>query len=137
MSKDVQKPLILIADKEKPMQRSLSIILENQGFDVIVADNGRSALDIIVDGKKKLNLVLIDAQLPLLSSLDILEYMKNCNMDIPCIVVGFEKIDDLYPFIRRGCRNYIEKPFTAETIIASVSIALKGGLRNNKKNTIL
>lgn len=122
-----KKPLILIVDKEKPMQRALYMILVMEGYDpVVVVDNGRSVLEVIHAYKKKLDLILIDIDLTGLSVIDVLEDMNKNNIRIPFILMGYINRENRIDLILSGCSNFIEKPFTIENIIASVSTVLKG-----------
>lgn len=104
------------------------MILVMEGYDpVVVVDNGRSVLEVIHAYKKKLDLILIDIDLTGLSVIDVLEDMNKNNIRIPFILMGYINRENHIDLILSGCSNFIEKPFTIENIIASVSTVLKGG----------
>jgi len=118
-----EKQRILVVDDEQTVRYFLQRALENAGYDVITASDGREALDKV--SQFDVSLVLLDIVMPGLDGFEVLEHMRQYE-DIPVIMlsgIGGEttKIDTL----ALGADDYITKPFSVEELLARIQAKLR------------
>jgi two-component system KDP operon response regulator KdpE len=118
-----EKQRILVVDDEQTVRDFLQKALENAGYDVITASDGREALDKV--SQFDVSLVLLDIVMPGLDGYEVLEHMRQYE-DIPVIMlsgIGGEttKIDTL----ALGADDYITKPFSVEELLARIQAKLR------------
>ena len=115
---------ILAIDDEEIVRKSCDRILRPAGYDIDTSADGPSALEMI--GTKKYDLVLTDLKMP---SMDGLEVMGEIKKRLPeakvIIVTGYSTLDNAVKATMTGAYNYIEKPFSPESLLAVVRDALK------------
>lgn len=118
-----RNPLLLIVDDERAIQRFLRPALEENGFDVVEASTGKSALDLAVS--KKPDLILLDLSLPDLDGLEVLERLREWT-SAPVIVVSArgQEIDKITG-LDAGADDYLTKPFGVEELLARIRVALR------------
>lgn len=101
---------ILIVDDEPLIQTLLKKILTREGYNILLAQNGQEAIEIV--GAKKVDIVLSDMDMPGMNGMELL---KNIKKDRPEIgVVMMTGAGDLYTVkdaIILGADEYITKPF--------------------------
>jgi two-component system chemotaxis response regulator CheY len=117
---------ILIVDDSSLSRRTLRRILESAGYEVVEADDGMTALEVYFLEKPKL--VLLDLVMKGMYGLDVL--VKLREMDPRALVVVASA--DIQSSTRKmvdeaGALGFINKPFVAEQVIASVEAALAEG----------
>lgn len=103
---------ILIVDDEPKNLKLLKDILEVSGYAVLVAGNGREAIDSALLHKPAL--ILMDLNLPVLDGLSATKILKNNpeTKDIPVLVLsGLGITEDKDKVYSAGCDGYISKPF--------------------------
>ncbi len=100
---------ILVIDDEEYIRDSMIGFLEDFGFDVIEAENGRMGLDLFE--KQSPNLVLCDLRMPEMDGLEVLSKVVQINSKIPIIIIsGAGNISDTMGALRLGAWDYIIKP---------------------------
>ncbi len=116
---------VLVIDDEKHIRQSLADYLEDNGFDVITAENGRQGLEFIAGEKP--DLVLLDLRMPEMDGLNVLEQGRRIIPDLPVIVIsGANRIEDVVKALRYGAWDYLEKPIQNFSVLAhSVNQALE------------
>jgi DNA-binding NtrC family response regulator len=116
---------ILVAEDEQHMRHTLSLILKKAGYRVSKAGDGYEALKIIVDtrnGTRPVDLLLTDIQMPGLTGIELIAQLEQLNISLPILVItGYGDEDTVIELKYVGYAEYIEKPFTAETLLESVS----------------
>lgn len=89
----------------------LSVILEKNGCEVLVAGTGREGVELAI--RERPDLVLLDIQLPDMNGLEVLKTIRSSevNGDIPVIAVtSLAMHGDREKMLAAGCDGYIEKP---------------------------
>lgn len=117
------KPLILVVDDEEGIRETLSEILEDENYDVIIASSGEEALEIF---KKELpDLVFLDIWLPGIDGIETLKEMKSLKKDTPVIMIsGHGSIELAVKAMQIGACDFIEKPFSIDRVVVSSKNAL-------------
>ena len=114
---------ILIVDDEKMILNLLSHNLSKEGYNVIEATDGLTAIDIAQE--KKPDLILLDVMLPKLDGLSVCKRIKNI-MNVPILMVTAkdEELDKIIG-LELGADDYITKPFSVRELLARVKANLR------------
>ena len=111
----MNQPKILIADDELSITKGLSAVLSDEGYDVVVAQDGKKALDHL--GADSFGVVLADLMMPKLDGLALLKELQRLGIPTECIIVtGQGTVDSAVQAMREGAYDYIEKPLNAEKL---------------------
>jgi DNA-binding NtrC family response regulator len=111
----MNQPKILIADDELSITKGLSAVLSDEGYEVVVAQDGKKALDLL--GADSFGLVLADLMMPKLDGLALLKELQRLGIPTECIIVtGQGTVDSAVQAMREGAYDYIEKPLNAEKL---------------------
>jgi two-component system nitrogen regulation response regulator NtrX len=114
---------VLIVDDEEGIRESLKLILEDH-YDLILAENGPTALDIL-DKNKDIGLMLMDIKMPKVNGLDVLKLTKEKHSVPVVIVTGYRSVETAAEASKLGACGYIVKPFKSEEILDTVKKNLK------------
>ncbi len=122
----MSKKIVFIED-EPALQKSLTMSLKSEGFDVASAFDGESGFNLILESKP--DLVLLDLILPKMDGFTVLEKVKKTPeiSDIPVIVLtNLEETEDVERIIGLGATNYLIKAnYKVEEITAKVKETLE------------
>jgi signal transduction histidine kinase len=117
-------PLILTIDDEKLIRNSFKAILEDNGYEVIQAENGQIGLEKIREHRP--DLILCDLQMPKMNGLEVVRTVKAEFEKIPILMVsGAGVLDDAIEAVRLGAWDYLVKPlFNLDILLQAVKRAL-------------
>ena len=112
---------ILIVDDEVGPRESLRMILKPI-YEVHSAENGQQAINFI--SQRKVDLVTLDLNMPVLPGIEVLKEIKKLQPDTEVMIVtGYGTLSNAQEAIRYGAGGFISKPFNVADIIAIVSKA--------------
>jgi signal transduction histidine kinase len=115
---------ILVVDDEVAALKTLSAALEDIGYSVTTAINGRGALEQIK--KHPFNILITDIQLPDISGLEILEMAKEINPETAVVMItGHASIETAVEAINDGAYAYVLKPAAISELETIISNALR------------
>jgi len=116
-------PLILVVDDEPKIARLARDYLEKNGFRVITAADGQSALTIA--RREKPDLVILDLMLPQIDGREVCRILRR-ESDLPIIMLTAlsEEIDQVTG-LEIGADDYITKPFSVRALVARVRALLR------------
>lgn len=116
---------ILIVDDSEIDRAVLKSILEYE-FELLEADNGYSALDIILKKKEPIDAVLLDVSMPFLDGLSVLRILRENSLDdVPVFMITAEATkDNIEKASQYHIAEFIKKPFDREDILNRVSSKL-------------
>jgi two-component system response regulator ResD len=113
------KQTILIVDDELRIRKLVADFLVREGYNILEADNGRSALDILAAAK--VDLVILDVMMPEHDGLTVCkEIRKNSNIPIIMLTAKGEEVDQLFAF-EIGADEYVTKPFSPKILTARIT----------------
>lgn len=115
------KRKILIAEDEVINQQILAMILQSE-YDVLLADNGQRALDILHEHYKEISLVLLDLVMPVMDGFEVLKVVQEDPLlkRIPVIILTSDKSAEVES-LKLGAQDFIVKPYDMpEVIIARI-----------------
>ena len=119
------KPRILIAD-DSAMNRAILVEMLGDGYDILEAENGREAVQIL-QGGSEIDLLLLDITMPEMDGFEVLEQMKRCGWikEVPVIMISAEN-DSAY--VERaydmGATDFIGRPFDMAVVRRRVTNTL-------------
>jgi signal transduction histidine kinase len=115
---------ILVVDDERVVRDGCHRVLTGKGFEVLTAENGREAMDILAD--KLVDVILLDLKMPVMSGEEVLE--KTCDLygAIPVIVItGHGTIDTAVGCMKKGAYDFITKPFQIDQFLLTINRAVE------------
>ena len=119
-----QKGKILIADDEPGIRRVICLLLEEEGYEVKAVENGKEAIDILLQYRP--DLVLLDQQMPMMTGVEALEKIKSLNPDqIVIFITAFGSVSLAVDAVKKGAYDFIEKPFDNDKLILTVNRAVE------------
>ena len=114
---------ILIVDDEPLTRRSLYEILKFDGYEVITADDGLAALEIIK--KAPPQIAIVDLKMPRLDGLGLLKEIKANSIKTEVILItGYGSIETAVEAMKQGAFDYISKPIVDSEIKINTAISL-------------
>lgn len=120
---------VLVVDDSMVARNIIKNGLQPMGYQVIQAPNGQEALDLLKHDAERIELVLLDWNMPVLNGYETLvaiRNMKSCN-HIKILMVSTESEDDFIDrALEAGANGYLPKPFTVEELTAKVTATIKG-----------
>ena len=118
----VQKT-ILVVDDEQPIIDILVYNLKKEGYNVIEANDGVTAVDMALEQKP--DLILLDIMLPRLDGLSVCKRIKN-SLNVPILMLTAKdgEIDKILG-LELGADDYITKPFSVRELMARVKANLR------------
>jgi DNA-binding response OmpR family regulator len=118
---------ILIADDEEDIRNLIKISLEENGYTVFAAQNGREAWDILAS--QDVHLAILDVMMPVMDGFNLLRKIRE-HSTIPVIFLTArtDEIDKVLG-LGLGADDYIAKPFSVAELLARVGAQLR---RNNE-----
>jgi len=129
---------LLVVDDNKVNRLLLGRGLEQQGHQVVFAENGRQAFELL--GSQRFDLVLLDIQMPEMDGYQVLEQIvHNPELrDIPVIMTtAMEELDSVVKCIELGAEDYLTKPVNPVLLRARLNASLeKKRLRDQQRELI-
>jgi len=116
---------ILVVDDDFLNRVVLSTSLQEQGYEVAMAENGVQALEML--GSEPFDVVLLDLVMPELDGFQVLERMKadSVQREIPVIVISaLDEMESILRCIEMGATDYLPKPFDAALLRARLNASL-------------
>jgi DNA-binding NtrC family response regulator len=119
-----QKASLLIIDDDAAVRKTLSKILEGEGYLVETVANGKEAME--VSKKQFFNVALIDVRLPDVDGTELLERLKETEPKmVKIIVTGYASLQNAIDAVNKGADGYVLKPFDADALLAMIEKHLK------------
>ena len=107
---------ILIIDDDPGVLSSLSLFLEDGGYEVIKADDGNIGLDLFRNQQP--DVIILDLRMPKTDGLDVLQKVTQKNPDLPVIVLsGTGVMNDAVTALRLGAWDFLQKPIEDLSVI--------------------
>jgi DNA-binding NtrC family response regulator len=117
------KKTVLVVDDEKNIRRTLQLVLEGEGYQVLGAETAEQGLAILASPETPVDLAIFDIKLPKMSGLEAIERIRKDEVirDTPIIVIsGHASVSDAVHAIKLGASDFFEKPLNRERVLVSV-----------------
>jgi len=101
---------VLLVEDDTQLNTTITSYLETKPFEVTSVEDGDEAIDTIDD--HNFDLYLIDINIPSISGLELLKYIRQTNIHVPIIIITASlEINNLTQAYESGCNEYLKKPF--------------------------
>ena len=115
---------VLVVEDELPMQTVLKDCLEAEGYRVLTASNGQSALDRAL--AEQPDLVLLDVMMPQLNGFAVCSELRRLGKTVPVLMLTAKgMVEDRVRGLDVGADDYLVKPFSTEELLARVRALLR------------
>lgn len=122
---------ILIVDDDKEICDLLEIYINNEGFEVIKAQDGREAYDLFLE--KEPRLLILDVMMPKMDGLEVVKLIRE-ESQVPILMLSAKARDvDKIRGLARGADDYVVKPFNPLEVVARVKSLLRRCAYGTKK----
>jgi two-component system response regulator PilR (NtrC family) len=112
---DRRQPRILVVDDERSMRELLAIMLRREGYEVLLAENGKSAVAALE--RQSVDILISDIKMPDMSGVDVLRAAKRVDPDILGIMItAFASTETAVEAMRLGACDYLSKPFDVDLV---------------------
>ncbi len=117
---------ILVVDDEEVVRQTAKMALQHYGHNVLLAENGQQALDVIRQHPGEISLVILDMTMPVMSGEEAFQHIEEIAPQLPVIAsTGYTKQEAIQRFSGRQVVGFIQKPYTAVQLGRSVKTALE------------
>jgi two-component system response regulator PilR (NtrC family) len=112
---DRRPPRILVVDDERSMREMLQIVLRREGYEVLLAENGRAAIELLE--REPVDILISDIKMPDISGVEVLRAAKKIDQDILGIMItAFASTETAVEAMRLGACDYLSKPFDIDLL---------------------
>jgi two-component system, LuxR family, response regulator FixJ len=123
---------IFIVDDDDAVRDSLKLLLETAGFSVMAFPTGMAFLETVAPTAQ--GCVLMDVRMPGMGGLEVHQELRRRNSALPVIVItGHGDVPLAVRAMKAGAADFIEKPFTDETILGGIRRALELGQESRQE----
>jgi DNA-binding response OmpR family regulator len=123
MEKTTRAYRVLVVEDDAAISRVLQLELEHEGYQVTVARDGLSGLELAL---KEPDLVLLDLMLPRMDGMEICKRVR-AKSRVPIIMLtAKDRVPDRVAGLDMGADDYLTKPFSTEELLARVRARLRG-----------
>jgi DNA-binding response OmpR family regulator len=121
---------ILIVDDEPSFRFGAAIALKKSGYKTSEAGDGEEALTLILNAQKRdepFDLLLVDIEMPKMSGIELMDELKKNDISIPIFAfTGFGNKELIIELLRKGCAEFLDKPFEPQELVKRVGGILHG-----------
>jgi len=119
---------VLIVDDEADIRKVVRMTLQKAGYEVLEAENGEKAIEVINTGENRLllDIIICDIRMPKVNGIEAIAYFRQNYPRVPLIVLtGFPDTDMATSLLRQGVVDYLVKPVEGEKLRAAVARAME------------
>lgn len=115
---------ILVVDDDESIRQVLATILEEEGYVVDTAENGREAIE--KSNAKFYNLALVDIRLPDMEGTKLLSAMRESTPKmVKIIITGYPSMQNAVEAVNKGADAYILKPLNMDNVLNTIKEQMK------------
>jgi two-component system phosphate regulon sensor histidine kinase PhoR len=124
---------ILLVDDETRFRETSARLLTARGFEVIGAENGQAALDIL--SRNWIDLMLLDLKMPVMGGEECLRQARISHPDVPVVIItGHGTLDTAVECMKKGAYDFVTKPFEMDQLLLTIKRGIeKRNLERKKK----
>lgn len=117
---------VLIAEDEPSVRFTIARMLKKLGLDVIEAEDGFEAVERMKKDHSKVQLLILDLNMPRMSGYEALCNIRGFDPDVPVLLSsGYSEEESTRDFSQLNLSGFIEKPYSVERLVAAVRDAFE------------
>src|ERR1051326_2232258 len=115
---------VLIAEDERVLRQSLAELLAEEGYEVLQAEHGQAAYDLLL--QRPIDLVLSDVRMPEMDGVTLLSHVQKLAPQTPVIMItAYGTVESAVATMRAGAYDYLLKPVQFDDLLLKVQRALE------------
>ena len=115
---------LLIVEDEEGIVQFLKQGLEEEGYQITAATNGKAGLEAFNDGK--FDLLLLDWMLPKMTGLELCKAIRQVNTKVPILfLTAKDTVQETVEGLKAGANDYIKKPFSFDELVERIKVQLR------------
>jgi PAS domain S-box-containing protein len=118
---------ILVVDDEELILNLAALALEGRGYRVLRATDGQQAVDVYSAEKDRIDLVLLDLTMPVLSGHEAFRHLLNLNPHVRVLFASGYAVEQLSELEKELMAGFVKKPYRPNDLILAVEAALPAG----------
>lgn len=121
---------ILVVDDEEDIREVIGLHLEREGYEILEAEDGETAIQILAEGDnmRRIGLILCDIRMPKVNGVECVEIFKQRAPEIPIVVITGYPDEGLATSLKeRGAQDYLVKPVEKKTLVETVRKFIHSG----------
>lgn len=110
---------ILFIDDEKSILDLARLLFCFSGFEIITANSGKKAVEILLekDKRQQINIIFLDLTMPEMDGLEVLRWMREQDIRVPTILqTGISDQEELDKAFKLGIKDFLLKPYTKDQV---------------------
>ena len=112
---------ILIVEDETGIANFLQQGLEEEGYSILVANDGKTGLELALG--QKVNLILLDWMLPKITGIEVCKSIRKTDTTTPIIfLTAKDTVQETIEGLKAGANDYIKKPFSFDELVERIKI---------------
>ncbi len=132
-----KKQSVLVAEDNKTNQLIIKSLLKQAGINSILAANGKEAIELYIQLKDKIDLILMDLHMPIMNGYDAAQEIRKISGSVPIAAMTADVITGVKEKCKEnGIYYYISKPFEPESFIQTIKDILMEN-EDNSQNLII
>jgi len=129
---------VLIIDDTKNIRTLLTKCLELRDYEVLTAENGKVALDILREKKEEIDLIFLDIRMPGMSGTEVLKSLRSYGISCPVIIMtAFATVKNAVDCTKLGAIAYLQKPFSPDRVNTILDEITENTSNENRTNSNL
>jgi DNA-binding response OmpR family regulator len=126
---------ICLVEDEQKVSSFIRKGLEEQGYNVKIADDGETARELFK--QDKFDLFILDVMLPDISGIDLCRHVREADSDVPILMLtALNQVHDKVLGLKAGADDYLVKPFHFSELLARIEALLRRN-KNKEGNHLL
>ncbi len=123
---DVAGGVVLVVDDEPVVRRVVRLTLERFGYDVLMAEDGREAVEVFRERPGEINCILLDMTMPVMDGAEAYAQIRKIDASVPIILSsGYSEIDAREQLEESSALTFIQKPYTTVALVEAVSRSIR------------
>jgi CheY-like chemotaxis protein len=116
---------VLVVDDEQIVRRAVKTMLERYGYSVVLAEDGREAVELYRVLPDKIALILLDMTMPLMGGEETFRELRTIRPDVRVVLSsGYNEVEAVRRFTGKGLAGFIQKPYSAIALTEKVRSVL-------------
>lgn len=124
------KGKILVVDDEQDVREVIRLHLEQEGYNILEAENGEEAIKTLRTGDNMVNVgvILCDIRMPKVNGVECIQFLKQQAPGIPVVVItAYPDPEMAADLMKKGVKDYLVKPVEREKLLERVNAIVAAG----------